>query len=188
MKILVTGAAGFIGFHLTLALLERGKEVIGVDNLNDYYDPRLKLDRLDQIFVNDHEKKFSFFQYDISDREAMRRLFAEHSFAVVINLAAQAGVRYSLENPDAYVDSNLVGFVNILEGCRHTNVGHLVYASSSSVYGMNVKQPFSVSDRVDNPVSLYAATKKSNELLAHTYSHLFEVPTTGLRFFTVYGP
>lgn len=188
MKVLVTGAAGFIGFHLTLALLERGDDVVGVDNLNDYYDPQLKQDRLDVIDTHARANAFTFLKKDIADRDAMSALFADYSFDVVVNLAAQAGVRYSLENPNAYVDSNLVGFVNILEGCRHSKVGHLVYASSSSVYGMNVKQPFSVEDRVDHPVSLYAATKKSNELMAHTYSHLFNVPTTGLRFFTVYGP
>ena len=188
MKVLVTGAAGFIGFHLTLALLERGDEVIGVDNLNDYYDPRLKQDRLDVVAKHAREDAFTFLKKDIADRDAMAALFVDYSFDVVVNLAAQAGVRYSLENPNAYVDSNLVGFVNILEGCRHSKVGHLVYASSSSVYGMNVKQPFSVEDRVDHPISLYAATKKSNELMAHTYSHLFSIPTTGLRFFTVYGP
>lgn len=188
MRVLVTGAAGFIGFHLTLALLERGDEVVGVDNLNDYYDPQLKRDRLDVIGTHVQAEAFTFLKEDIADREAMEALFIEYSFDVVVNLAAQAGVRYSLENPNAYVDSNLVGFVNILEGCRHSKVGHLVYASSSSVYGVNVKQPFSVEDRVDQPISLYAATKKSNELMAHTYSHLFHIPTTGLRFFTVYGP
>lgn len=188
MKVLVTGAAGFIGFHLALALLERGDEVVGVDNLNDYYDPRFKQDRLDAIEMHARAGAFIFLKKDIADRDAMATLFADNSFDVVVNLAAQAGVRYSLENPNAYVDSNLVGFVNILEGCRHSKVGHLVYASSSSVYGMNVKQPFSVHDRVDHPVSLYAATKKSNELMAHSYSHLFSIPTTGLRFFTVYGP
>ena len=188
MKVLVTGAAGFIGFHLTLALLERGDDVVGVDNLNDYYDPQLKRDRLDVIGTHVRANAFTFLKADIADRGAMTALFADYAFDVVVNLAAQAGVRYSLENPNAYVDSNLVGFVNILEGCRHSRVGHLVYASSSSVYGMNVKQPFSVEDRVDHPISLYAATKKSNELMAHTYSHLFNIPTTGLRFFTVYGP
>ena len=188
MKVLVTGAAGFIGFHLTLALLDRGDEVVGVDNLNDYYDPQLKQDRLDVIDSHVRADAFTFLKTDIADRAAMSALFSDYSFDVVVNLAAQAGVRYSLENPSAYVDSNLVGFVNILEGCRHSKVGHLVYASSSSVYGMNVKQPFSVEDRVDYPISLYAATKKSNELMAHTYSHLFDTPTTGLRFFTVYGP
>ena len=185
---LVTGAAGFIGFHLTLALLDRGDEVVGVDNLNDYYDPQLKQDRLDVIDTHARAVAFTFLREDIADRDTITALFADYSFDVVVNLAAQAGVRYSIENPNAYVDSNLVGFVNILEGCRHSKVGHLVYASSSSVYGMNVKQPFSVEDRVDHPISMYAATKKSNELMAYTYSHLFSIPTTGLRFFTVYGP
>jgi UDP-glucuronate 4-epimerase len=188
MKVLVTGAAGFIGFHLTLALLDRNDEVIGIDNLNDYYDPALKQLRLGEISKHPNVSSFEFIKADISDRTLMGQLFAEHSFDVVVNLAAQAGVRYSLENPHAYVDSNLVGFVNILEGCRHSKVKHLVYASSSSVYGMNVKQPFSTNDRVDYPISLYAATKKSNELMAHSYSHLYNIPTTGLRFFTVYGP
>lgn len=188
MKVLVTGAAGFIGFHLTMALLERGDDVIGVDNLNDYYDPQLKKDRLDVIAAHSRSQHFTLLKEDISDRHVMSNLFRENAFDVVVNLAAQAGVRYSLDNPHAYVDSNLVGFVNILEGCRDTSVKHLVYASSSSVYGMNTKQPFSTDDRVDHPVSLYAATKKSNELMAHTYSHLFNIPTTGLRFFTVYGP
>ena len=185
MKILVTGAAGFIGMHVSKALLERGDEVIGIDNLNDYYEVQLKLDRLKQI--EDHNG-FTFIKMDIADREAMQALFLEHNFDRVFNSAAQAGVRYSLQNPHAYVDSNLVGFVNILEGCRHTNVEHLVYASSSSVYGANTNMPFSVHDNVDHQVSLYAATKKSNELMAHTYSHLYKLPTTGLRFFTVYGP
>ena len=188
MKVLVTGAAGFIGFHLTLALLERDDEVVGIDNLNDYYDPALKQLRLDEIAKHPKYSNFEFIKADISDRALMEQLFADNSFEVVVNLAAQAGVRYSLENPHAYVESNLVGFVNILEGCRHSKVKHLVYASSSSVYGMNVKQPFSTEDRVDYPISLYAATKKSNELMAHTYSHLYNIPTTGLRFFTVYGP
>ena len=188
MKVLVTGAAGFIGFHLTLALLERDDEVVGIDNLNDYYDPALKQLRLDEIAKHPKCSNFEFIKADISDRVFMEQLFADNSFDVVVNLAAQAGVRYSLENPHAYVESNLVGFVNILEGCRHSKVKHLVYASSSSVYGMNVKQPFSTEDRVDYPISLYAATKKSNELMAHTYSHLYNIPTTGLRFFTVYGP
>lgn len=188
MKVLVTGAAGFIGFHLTLALLERGDEVFGVDNLNDYYDPQLKQDRLDVLSAHMRADAFTFLKEDIADRDAMTAVFGGCSFDVVVNLAAQAGVRYSLECPQAYVDSNLVGFANILEGCRHSKVGHLVYASSSSVYGMNVKQPFCVKDQVDHPISLYAATKKSNELMAHTYSHLFSIPTTGLRFFTVYGP
>jgi len=188
MKVLVTGAAGFIGFHLTLALLDRDDQVVGVDNLNDYYDPVLKQLRLDEIAKHPKVANFEFIKADISDRRFMEHLFSKCSFDVVVNLAAQAGVRYSLENPHAYVDSNLVGFVNILEGCRHSKVKHLVYASSSSVYGMNVKQPFSSEDRVDYPISLYAATKKSNELMAHTYSHLYDIPTTGLRFFTVYGP
>ncbi len=188
MKVLVTGAAGFIGFHLTLALLDRNDEVVGIDNLNDYYDPALKQLRLDEIAKHPKCSNFEFIKADISERAFMEQLFVDNSFDVVVNLAAQAGVRYSLENPHAYVESNLVGFVNILEGCRHSKVKHLVYASSSSVYGMNVKQPFSTDDRVDYPISLYAATKKSNELMAHTYSHLYNIPTTGLRFFTVYGP
>ena len=185
MKILVTGAAGFIGMHLSKVLLERGDEVVGIDNLNDYYDVQLKHDRLK--LLEDYEN-FTFLKMDMADRDAMDGLFRKHGFNKVMNLAAQAGVRYSLENPHAYVDSNLVGFVNILEGCRHTNVEHLVYASSSSVYGANTNMPFSVHDNVDHPVSLYAATKKSAELMAHTYSHLYGLPTTGLRFFTVYGP
>ena len=185
MKILVTGAAGFIGMHLSKRLLERGDEVVGIDNLNDYYDVQLKQDRLKQL---DGFDKFTFIKMDMADREAMASLFKEQKFNRVMNLAAQAGVRYSLENPLAYVDSNLVGFANILEGCRHNKVEHLVYASSSSVYGSNTDMPFSVHDNVDHPVSLYAATKKSGELMAHTYSHLYDLPTTGLRFFTVYGP
>lgn len=185
MKILVTGAAGFIGMHLSKRLLERGDEVVGIDNLNDYYDVQLKHDRLKQI--EDYEK-FSFIKMDMADRDAMAQLFKEQQFNRVMNLAAQAGVRYSLKNPLAYVDSNLLGFANILEGCRHNNVEHLVYASSSSVYGANTDMPFSVHHNVDHPVSLYAATKKSAELMAHTYSHLYNMPTTGLRFFTVYGP
>ncbi|UCB55350.1 MAG: NAD-dependent epimerase [Thiotrichales bacterium] len=185
MKILVTGAAGFIGMHVARALLERGDEIIGVDNLNDYYDVQLKLDRLKQIEAYD---KFTFIKLDLADRQATEALFDEHGFECVFNAAAQAGVRYSLKNPHAYVDSNLVGFVNILEGCRHSRVEHLVYASSSSVYGANTRLPFSEHDNVDHPVSLYAATKKSNELMAHTYSHLYKLPATGLRFFTVYGP
>ena len=188
MKVLVTGGAGFIGFHLTLALLERGDHVVAVDNLNDYYDPQLKQERLDVIAAHAQSHYFTFLREDIADRDAMTKLFTEHRFNVVVHLAAQAGVRYSLENPHAYVDANIVGFVNILEGCRQAKISHLVYASSSSVYGMNTKQPFSTEDRVDQPVSLYAATKKSNELLAYAYSHLFQIPTTGLRFFTVYGP
>jgi UDP-glucuronate 4-epimerase len=188
MKILVTGAAGFIGFHLTLALLEQKNEVVGVDNLNDYYDPALKHQRLDEIAKHPASAHFEFIKADISNRAVMEQLFADNKFDVVVNLAAQAGVRYSLENPHTYIESNLVGFTNILEGCRHSKVKHLVYASSSSVYGMNVKQPFSEGDNTDYPVSLYAATKKSNEVMAHCYSHLFSIPTTGLRFFTVYGP
>jgi len=185
MKILVTGAAGFIGMHLSKRLLERGDEVVGIDNLNDYYDVQLKHDRLKQLEDFD---KFTFIKMDMADREDMAKLFKAQQFNRVMNLAAQAGVRYSLQNPLAYVDSNLVGFANILEGCRHNKVEHLVYASSSSVYGSNTDMPFSVHDNVDHPVSLYAATKKSGELMAHTYSHLYDLPTTGLRFFTVYGP
>lgn len=188
MKILVTGGAGFIGFHLIQALLSRGDEIINIDNLNPYYTPLLKHDRLAEIAKHPQSDKYQFIEMDIADREVLARLFEQHQFDVVVNLAAQAGVRYSLENPHAYVDSNLVGFINILEGCRHGQVKHLVYASSSSVYGMNTKQPFSTMDRVDYPISLYAATKKANELMAHTYSHLYGLPTTGLRFFTVYGP
>ena len=191
-KVLVTGSAGFIGFHLTKALLGLGIEVVGIDNLNNYYDPQLKINRLEHLnkFVTDGGigKCYHFVKLDISDNVALSRLFQEHNFDVVINLAAQAGVRYSLENPKAYVDSNLVGFANILECCRHAKIGHLLFASSSSVYGMNSKQPFSTGDNTDYPISLYAATKKSNELLAHSYSHLFDIPCTGLRFFTVYGP
>ncbi|MEW6595447.1 MAG: NAD-dependent epimerase [Thermodesulfobacteriota bacterium] len=183
--ILVTGAAGFIGTFLCQRLLAEGKTVVGIDNLNDYYDPGLKQARLAQL---DGQKNFTFRRLDLADRPGMAALFAEHRFDAVVNLAAQAGVRYSLQNPNAYVDANLVGFVNILEGCRHTGVQHLVFASSSSVYGANTKFPFSEHDNVDHPVSLYAATKKSNELLAHTYSHLYGLPATGLRFFTVYGP
>ncbi len=188
MKILLTGSAGFIGFHLTTALLNRGDQVIGIDNLNDYYDPSLKQRRLDEISKNLNVSNFEFIKLDIANRILMEELFATHNFDTVVNLAAQAGVRYSMENPHAYIDSNIIGFINILEGCRHSRVKHLVYGSSSSVYGMNTKQPFSVNDRVDSPISLYAATKKSNELMAHTYSHLYSIPTTGLRFFTVYGP
>ncbi|MBN8441489.1 MAG: NAD-dependent epimerase [Thauera sp.] len=185
MKILVTGAAGFIGMHTSERLLARGDEVVGLDNLNDYYDPTLKEARLARLTPN---KGFRFVKMDVADRVGMERLFAEEKFDRVIHLAAQAGVRYSLQNPHAYVDSNLVGFINILEGCRHNKVQHLTYASSSSVYGGNTKMPFSEHDSVDHPVSLYAATKKANELMAHTYSHLYGLPTTGLRFFTVYGP
>lgn len=185
MKILVTGTAGFIGFHLARRLLERGDEVIGVDNVNSYYDTRLKEARLDGLRGY---AGFTEIRQDIADRETMATLFREYQPQRVAHMAAQAGVRYSIENPHAYVDSNLVGFMNILEGCRHTGVEHLVYASSSSVYGANETMPFSVQDNVDHPVSLYAASKKANELMAHTYSHLYQLPTTGLRFFTVYGP
>lgn len=185
MKILVTGAAGFIGMHTCLRLLARGDEVVGLDNFNDYYDVRLKEDRLKQLqaFGN-----FTMARMDLADREAVANLFAKEQFQRVINLAAQPGVRYSLKNPHAYIQSNIVGFTNVLEGCRHNKVEHLVYASSSSVYGANTAMPFSVHQNVDHPVSLYAATKKANELMAHTYSHLYGLPTTGLRFFTVYGP
>ena len=185
MKILVTGAAGFIGFHLTIYLLKRGDEVVGFDNLNNYYEVKLKHDRL--AILSNHQS-FTFVQADLSDRAAVEKVFAEHRFDRVINLAAQAGVRYSLENPHAYIDANIVGFMNILEACRHNKIEHLTYASSSSVYGSNTQMPFSVHHNVDHPVSLYAATKKANELMAHTYSHLYGLPTTGLRFFTVYGP
>jgi len=185
MKILLTGAAGFIGMTTTLRLLARGDDVVGLDNLNDYYDVRLKQDRLARL--QPHER-FRFVKMDVADRSGIEKLFADEGFDRVIHLAAQAGVRYSLVNPHAYVDSNVVGFMNILEGCRHARVQHLVYASSSSVYGGNTKMPFSEHDSVDHPVSMYAATKKANELMAHTYSHLFGLPTTGLRFFTVYGP
>ncbi len=185
MKILVTGAAGFIGSQLALRLLARGDEVVGLDNMNDYYDVSLKQARLDRLLPH---AGFRFVRADIADRAAMADLFARENFAKVVNLAAQAGVRYSLQNPHAYVDSNIVGFVNLLEGCRHHGVQHFVYASSSSVYGANENLPFSVHDNVDHPLSLYAASKKANELMAHTYSHLYALPTTGLRFFTVYGP
>jgi len=185
MKILVTGAAGFIGMHTSLRLLARGDEVIGVDNLNDYYDVRLKEARLARLVP---QPGFRFHKLSVEDREGMAGLFAQEKPQRVIHLAAQAGVRYSLTNPHAYVDANLQGFMNILEGCRHNGVEHLAYASSSSVYGGNTSMPFSEHDNIDHPVSLYAATKKANELMAHTYSHLFRLPTTGLRFFTVYGP
>lgn len=181
---LVTGAAGFIGFHTAQALLKQEQEVVGIDNLNDYYSPALKRDRLGQI----KSSHFSFVEGDFADKGTVQALFESHEIARVVHLGAQAGVRYSLENPDAYVQSNLVGFCNVLEACRHHSVKHLVYASSSSVYGLNSKMPLSTSDPVDHPVSLYAATKKANELMAHTYSHLYGLPTTGLRFFTVYGP
>ncbi|NBQ85506.1 MAG: NAD-dependent epimerase/dehydratase family protein, partial [Methylophilaceae bacterium] len=188
MKILVTGAAGFIGYYVTLQLLARGDTVVGVDNLNDYYDVGLKKARLQEISTQAHAQHFKFIQLDLADVASTTALFQTEQFDRVIHLAAQAGVRYSLQNPNAYVQSNLVGFTNVLEGCRHNQVQHLVYASSSSVYGGNTKMPFSEKDVVDTPVSLYAATKKANELMAHTYSHLYGIPTTGLRFFTVYGP
>lgn len=200
-KVLVTGAAGFIGFHLSKALLDMGISVVGLDNINDYYDVSLKYARLREMGIAEEDATiwnkgvgseshpgFNFIRLKLDDRDALPQLFETEKFDAVINLAAQAGVRYSLENPMAYVDSNLVGFVNLLECCRHHQIQHLVYASSSSVYGENDKVPFSEDDRVDNPVSLYAATKKANELMAHTYSHLYQLPTSGLRFFTVYGP
>ncbi|MFT5111205.1 MAG: UDP-glucuronate 4-epimerase [Parasphingorhabdus sp.] len=185
MKVMITGAAGFIGSTLSLRLLDRGDTVHGVDNLNDYYDVTLKQARLDRLSVYEN---FHFHKLDIESPTDMQTLFGEHQFDAVMNLAAQAGVRYSIDNPMAYIQSNLVGFGNILEGCRHQKVGHLVYASSSSVYGANSKLPFSEKDNVDHPISLYAASKKANELMAHSYSHLYNLPTTGLRFFTVYGP
>ncbi len=185
MKVLVTGAAGFIGMHVSQILLARGDSVVGLDNLNDYYDVQLKLDRLARLTPN---ANFRFVKMDVADREGIAKLFADEKFDRVVHLAAQAGVRYSLVNPHAYIDSNIVGFTNILEGCRHNAVQHLAYASSSSVYGGNTAMPFSEHHNIDHPVSLYAATKKANELMAHTYSHLFRLPTTGLRFFTVYGP
>lgn len=200
MRILITGTAGFIGFHLANRLVQEGEEVLGLDVINDYYDPQLKFDRLafagiDQQSVEYGKKvqsnkytNYRFIRLDLQDRQGMEDLFADESFDVVVNLAAQAGVRYSLQNPHSYVENNIMGFLNILEGCRHHKVGHLVYASSSSVYGLNSKMPLSTSENVDHPISLYAASKKSNELMAHTYSHLFGIPTTGLRFFTVYGP
>ena len=185
MKILVTGSAGFIGSALTIRLLDRGDEIVGIDNHNDYYDPALKEARLARHAAH---KNYTHIRMNLEDRQAISKLFKDEQFDCVVNLAAQAGVRYSIENPLAYIDSNLVGFAHILEGCRHNKVGHLVYASSSSAYGLNTKQPFSTHDAVNHPVSLYAATKKANELMAHTYSHLYDLPTTGLRFFTVYGP
>lgn len=188
MRVLITGVAGFIGMHLALQLLERGDEVVGIDNFNDYYDVTLKERRLQRVIDADTASKFTFMRLDLADRTSMAKLFAEQGVDAVVNLAAQAGVRYSIDNPLAYIDSNLVGFGHILEGCRHNGVKHLVYASSSSVYGANESMPFSVHDNVDHPLSLYAASKKANELMAHTYSHLYGLPTTGLRFFTVYGP
>lgn len=200
MKILITGTAGFIGFHLAIRLLDEGHEVIGLDNINDYYDVNLKYARLAQsginreridwnIFVNSKKyPNYRFIKMNLEDRDEMEKLFSSEKFDVVCNLAAQAGVRYSIKNPHAYVQSNIVGFLNVLEGCRHNKVKHLVYASSSSVYGLNKKMPLATNDNVDHPISLYASTKKSNELMAHAYSHLYNLPTTGLRFFTVYGP
>ena len=185
MKVLVTGAAGFIGSALSISLLDRGDEVVGIDNHNNYYDPALKEARLSRHL--DHPN-YTHIRMDIEDGKAVKKIFIEHQFEGVVNLAAQAGVRYSIENPLAYINTNMVGFGHILEGCRHNNVGHLVYASSSSVYGSNTSMPFSVHDNVDHPLSLYAASKKANELMAHTYSHLYDLPTTGLRYFTVYGP
>jgi UDP-glucuronate 4-epimerase len=184
-KILITGAAGFIGYHLCSRLMEQGDRIVGIDNINDYYEVNLKLNRLKQI---EGKRNFTFIKLDITDREGIHKLFAKEKFDIVVNMAAQAGVRYSLINPYTYIDSNINGFINILEGCRHHEVKHLVYASSSSVYGANTKMPFSVHHNVDHPISLYAATKKANELMAHTYSSLFKLPCTGLRFFTVYGP
>jgi UDP-glucuronate 4-epimerase len=201
MKILVTGAAGFIGFHTCLKLMNQGHEVYGIDNINDYYDPKLKFDRLNKLGFSQTESKIfknvvqstkfnslRFSRIDLVDHESIDNIFKQEQFEVVCNLAAQAGVRYSIENPKAYIDSNISGFLNILEGCRNHKVKHLVYASSSSVYGENKKVPFETTDNVDHPISLYAATKKSNELMAHTYGHLYDFKTTGLRFFTVYGP
>ncbi len=197
-KILVTGAAGFIGFHLSKKLISQGFLVVGLDNINDYYDPNLKLDRLKKLGIDITEAKrnnqiskfqsFKFIRANLEDKKTLMELFKNEKFDIVCNLAAQAGVRYSLTNPHAYLNSNILGFLNILECCRYNKINHLIYASSSSVYGLNKKIPFSVKHNVDNPISLYAATKKSNELMAHTYSHLYELPTTGLRFFTVYGP
>ncbi|MDZ7720280.1 MAG: NAD-dependent epimerase [Balneolaceae bacterium] len=198
MKVLITGTAGFIGFHLTKRLLEENFEIVGLDNINDYYDVKLKKDRLketgideiseDNLVTSSSNSNYRFIKTDLGNKEVVEQLFESEQFDIVINLAAQAGVRYSLENPHSYIESNIVGFLNILEGCRHTNVSHLLYASSSSVYGSNKEMPFKTSDNVDHPVSLYAASKKSDELMAHAYSHLYGIPTTGLRFFTVYGP
>lgn len=182
---LITGGAGFIGFFLSRKLLEQGCRVVGIDNMNDYYDVNLKYNRLKQLEGYD---RYTFIKGDISDKDTLTKVFEEHQPSIIMNLAAQAGVRYSIENPDSYIQSNVIGFYNILEACRHNRVDHLVYASSSSVYGANTKIPFATDDKVDNPVSLYAATKKSNELMAHSYSHLYDIPSTGLRFFTVYGP
>ena len=202
MKILVTGAAGFIGFHLSKSLLEKGHDIVGIDNINDYYDVNLKYARINELGIarkeaevflkisqsSTYESSFQFVRMDLEDRQELPDLFTAHQFDIVVNLAAQAGVRYSIENPNAYIDSNVVGYLNILECCRYHKIKHLLYASSSSVYGENIKVPFSTDDNVDHPISLYAATKKSNELMAHCYSHLYGIPTTGLRFFTVYGP
>ncbi len=205
MKILITGTAGFIGSHLALKLLQRGDEIVGIDNINDYYDKRVKYGRLQRAgiiekleegedipyntpIISNKYTNYKFIKLNLEDRDNIAKLFEKEKFDKVINLAAQAGVRYSLVNPHAYVDSNIVGFVNLLEACRHNDIEHLTYASSSSVYGLNENQPFSTHDNVDHPISLYAASKKSNELMAHTYSHLYKLPTTGLRFFTVYGP
>lgn len=200
MKILVTGTAGFIGFHLATKLIDRGDEIVGLDSVNDYYDVGIKKDRLKQhgidtsqvksnhLVTSDRYNNYSFIQLKLEDKDGLKELFNEQKFDVVVNLAAQAGVRYSLSNPQAYVDSNIIGFTNIIENARHSKIEHLVYASSSSVYGLNENVPFATSQNVDHPISLYAASKKSNELMAHVYSHLFNVPTTGLRFFTVYGP
>src|ERR1700730_3072327 len=182
---LVTGAAGFIGFNVAEGLLSAGREVVGLDIVNDYYDPKLKEARLD---ILKRQSNFTFVKLDLADRASTKLLFAQHRFPVVIHLAAQAGVRYSLQNPHAYIDANIEGFINVLEGCRHNDCRHLLFASSSSVYGANTKLPFSVKDNVDHPISLYAASKKANELMAHAYSHLYRIPATGLRFFTVYGP
>jgi UDP-glucuronate 4-epimerase len=189
-RVLITGAAGFIGFHLSQRLMREGFNVVGIDNLNDYYDPALKQMRLVALTETQQAEnaEFEFIEIDLADRAAVMGLFDGSKFDLVINLAAQAGVRYSLENPHAYADANLTGFLNILEGCRHNKPKHLIFASSSSVYGMNAKTPFSVADNTDYPISLYAATKKSNELMAHAYAHLYDIPSTGLRFFTVYGP
>ncbi|OGF61542.1 MAG: capsular biosynthesis protein CpsI [Candidatus Fischerbacteria bacterium RBG_13_37_8] len=184
-KILITGSAGFIGFHLSKSLLDNGDEIVGIDNLNNYYDVNLKLNRLKQIEAYNN---FKFIKLDIADKEAIIKLFSKEKFDYVLHLAAQAGVRYSLINPYAYLDSNIYGFINILEGCRHYQIKHFIFASSSSVYGLNTKMPFSTHDNVDHPISLYAATKRANELTAHSYSYLFNIPTTGIRFFTVYGP